>query len=66
MPKEKFEDNLKRLEVIVETLEGGQTELDEAIKLLEEGLTIGKKLNKQLTSFEEKINELTNEEQENE
>lgn len=66
MPKDKFEDNLKRLEVIVETLEGGQTELDEAIKLLEEGLTIGKKLNKQLTSFEEKINELTTEGDENE
>ena len=62
MAKEKFEDNLKRLETIVDTLEKGEVDLDVSIKLLEEGLNIGKKLNKQLTSFEEKIDELTSEE----
>ena len=62
MAKEKFEDNLKRLEAIVDTLEKGEVDLDVSIKLLEEGLNIGKKLNKQLTSFEQKIDELTSEE----
>ncbi len=62
MAKEKFEDNLKRLETIVDTLEKGEVDLDVSIKLLEEGLNIGKKLNKQLTSFEQKIDELTSEE----
>lgn len=66
MAKEKFEDNLDRLQVIVDQLEKGEVSLDDSIKLLEEGLNIGKKLNKQLEVFENKINDLTNEDNANE
>ena len=59
MAKEKFEDSMKRLEEIVNILERGEADLDTSIKLFEEGLALGKKLNKQLSSFENKINELT-------
>ncbi len=37
-----FEEALKRLEDIVETLEKGNTPLKESIDLYEEGMTIGK------------------------
>ena len=66
MAKEKFEDNLDRLQVIVDQLEKGEVSLDDSIKLLEEGLNIGKKLNKQLEVFENKINDLTNEDNDDE
>ena len=37
-----FEESLKRLEEIVETLETGNAPLEEAIKLYEEGMTLAK------------------------
>jgi len=37
-----FEEALKRLEEIVETLEGGNSSLDESLKLYEEGVALGK------------------------
>lgn len=37
-----FEESLKRLEEIVETLETGNAPLDESIKLYEEGMTLAK------------------------
>jgi exodeoxyribonuclease VII small subunit len=37
-----FEESLKRLEEIVDTLEAGNTPLDESIKLYEEGMTLAK------------------------
>ena len=40
MAKEKFEDQMQRLELIVKTLEGNEVGLDEDIKLYEEGLLI--------------------------
>ena len=55
MAKEKFEDQMQRLELIVKTLEGNEVGLDEAIKLYEEGLLIAKKLSEQLKTFENKI-----------
>ena len=55
MAKEKFEDQMQRLELIVNTLEGNEVGLDEAIKLYEEGLLIAQKLSEQLKTFENKI-----------
>ena len=37
-----FEESLKRLEEIVETLETGNASLDESIRLYEEGMTLAK------------------------
>ncbi len=37
-----FEESLKRLEGIVETLEEGNASLEESIKLYEEGMTLAK------------------------
>lgn len=37
-----FEESLKRLEEIVETLEAGNAPLEESIKLYEEGMTLAK------------------------
>ena len=43
-----FEESLKRLEEIVDTLEAGDTALEESIKLYEEGMTIAKSCMTQL------------------
>ena len=55
MPKEKFEDQMKRLEEIVNLLENDNVDLDKSIELYEEGLKISKNLSKQLESFEKKL-----------
>ena len=58
MAKEKFEDQMKRLEEIVGKLEAGETDMDESISLYEEGLELSRKLKKQLQNFEKKIEEI--------
>ena len=59
-----FEQQMKKLQDIVEKLEEGKVELDESIKLYEEGLKLSKELKKQLSVFEEKIDKLGQEENE--
>ena len=60
MTKEvKFEDKMNRLETIVDELENDTIDIDKALKLYEEGLGLSKDLQKQLNSFEEKINKLS-------
>ena len=60
MTKEiKFEDKINRLETIVEELENDTIDIDKALKLYEEGLGLSKDLQKQLNTFEEKINKLS-------
>lgn len=67
MAKEKFEDSMNRLEEIVSILEKGDTDLDSSIKLFEEGLKLSEKLNLQLSEYENKIESLvTDKENENE
>ena len=61
MEKDSFEKQMNRLEEIVDTIEKGEVSLDESIKLYEEGLKLSKGLKKQLKSFEDKINELNKE-----
>ena len=59
MAKElKFEDQMKKLEQIVEKLESNDVDLDDSISLYEEGLKLSKSLKEQLNKFEKKINEL--------
>lgn len=50
-----YEEAVKRLETIVDTLEENKVPLDEAIKLFDEGLNLVQYCEKQLKSFEEKI-----------
>jgi exodeoxyribonuclease VII small subunit len=66
MPKElTFEQQMKKLQEIVDKLEKNDIELDESIALYEEGLKLSKALKSQLEGFENKIKEL-NEENEDE
>ena len=58
MAKEKFEDKMNRLSAIVEKLDDENTDLDESIKLYEEGLKLSKSLKEQLEAFKEKIAEI--------
>ena len=58
MAKVKFEDKMKKLASIVEKLEDESIDLDESIKLYEEGLKLSKELKEQLQSFEDKINSI--------
>lgn len=53
--KEKFEDGLKRLEAIVEKLEGGYLSLDDSIKIFEEGMGLVKNCETRLTEAQQKI-----------
>ena len=56
MSKEiKFEEQMKKLQEIVEKLERNDEELDESIALYEEGLKLSKSLKDQLSVFESKI-----------
>ena len=48
----KFEDSMKRLEEIVNILEKGEKDLDESLKLFEEGLKLSKALQKDLKVYE--------------
>ncbi len=65
MSKEKFEDKMNRLEEIISNLDGEDVDLNESIKLYEEGLKLSKDLKKQLETFKEKIENI-NKENENE
>ena len=54
-----FEQQMKKLQDIVEKLEKNDVELDESIALYEEGLRLSKTLKEQLDQFEKKIEELS-------
>ena len=61
MAKVSFEQQMKKLQEIVEKLERSDIELDESIALYEEGLKLSKALKDQLEQFEKKITELNQE-----
>ncbi|MDH4069002.1 MAG: exodeoxyribonuclease VII small subunit [Ignavibacteria bacterium] len=50
-----FEDNLRRLEDIVEKLEQGSVPLDESIKMYEEGIALSRKCMEKLNEAEKKL-----------
>ena len=56
--KGSFESSLKRLETIVETLEGGKASLDEAVELYEEGIKLSRECAEKLKATELKIRKL--------
>lgn len=59
MAKEvKFEDQMNRLQEIVEQLEKENIDLDKSIELYEEGLKLSKSIKSQLEKFETKISKL--------
>lgn len=56
MSQDNFEENIKKLEEIVSSLENGNLTLDEAIKTFEEGIKISKMASEKLDNAEKKIN----------
>ncbi len=50
-----FEKNLKRLEEIVHKLEAGEMQLEESLKLFEEGVKISRLCQEKLTEAEKKV-----------
>ena len=64
MPKSKepkLEDQLKRLETIVESLEGQDVPLEESLALFEEGVTITRDCRARLEDTQKKIEVLVKE-----
>jgi exodeoxyribonuclease VII small subunit len=58
--KEKgFEENLRRLEKIVDELEQGDVPLDDALKMYEEGIALSKACAEKLTQAELRIKKLS-------
>ena len=55
----KFEDNLKRLEGLVERMESGEMNLDEMIKAFEEGRKLVTECQKDLDSIRQRIEKVT-------
>lgn len=55
MAKQTFEDAMKRLETIVEELEGGELALDEALKKFQEGVKLYSFCTKKLDESEKKV-----------
>lgn len=51
----KFEDGLRRLEEIVNTMDEGKVSLDEALNLFKQGLLLTKDLSQQLDEIEQKV-----------
>jgi exodeoxyribonuclease VII small subunit len=56
-----FEEAIVELEKIVQTLEDGESSLDESMKIFEEGMKLSKYCNDKLQSAEKRIVELINE-----
>ncbi len=50
-----FENNLKKLEDIVEKIESGDLSLDESLKAFEEGVRLSKDCNEKLHQAEQKV-----------
>ncbi|MFA5275411.1 MAG: exodeoxyribonuclease VII small subunit [Candidatus Omnitrophota bacterium] len=59
MAELKFEEALKKLEKIVEQLEGGELSLDEALKVYAEGIELSRACSERLDNAKKKIDILT-------
>ncbi len=55
MKKEKFEQALERLEVLVETLETGNLPLEETLKVFEEGMKLASFCETKLNETQKKV-----------
>ena len=58
--KQSFEQAMGRLEEIVKALERGECDLDESLKLFEEGAKLARACNDMLEKAEQKVNILLN------
>ena len=58
--KQSFEQAMGRLEEIVTRLERGECDLDESLKLFEEGARLARSCNDMLDQAEQKVNLLLN------
>lgn len=61
MKKKKFEDALKRLEEITHQLENKELELEESLKLFQEGVELYQYCHQKLNEAEEKISMIIDE-----
>lgn len=59
MAEVRFEEALKKLEKIVEELEGGDLSLDEALKIYQEGVELSRVLAQRLENARKKIDVLS-------
>jgi exodeoxyribonuclease VII small subunit len=57
--KHTLEQSLRRLEEIVKSMEDGETSLDEAVELYEEGIAIAKECAEKLKAAELRIKKLS-------
>ena len=57
--KKSFEKTMEELEQVVEALEDGQIELDQALVLFEKGIKLSKACQKILDQAEQKVTRLT-------
>lgn len=62
-PQLNFEDAMKRLETIVEELEGGQLSLEDSIARYEEGVKLSRRLTATLDEAEKRIERLVEDEE---
>lgn len=53
--QENFETQLKRLEEIVKSLEGGQLPLEDSLKIFEEGVRLSRTCHEKLSAAERKV-----------
>lgn len=53
-----FEKRLSRLEEIVQKMEKGEISLDESLKLFEEGVSLSRECQKELTNAEAQVQKL--------
>ena len=54
-----LEKNIKRMEEIVDQLENNNLDIEKALKLFEEGITISKTCQQRLTELEKRVRLLT-------
>lgn len=57
----KFEDKIKKLEAIVQELESGEVDLDDAINKYAEAMKLSKECSDKLTEVTEKVNKILSE-----
>lgn len=62
--KETFKQSMERLDAIIEALDRNEIELEDAIQLFEEGLQLVKNCDAQLKQFEQRMNVLLADEEE--
>ena len=57
----KFEDKIKKLEAIVQELESGEVDLDDAIDKYTEAMKLSKECSSKLTEVTERVNKILSE-----